>query len=310
MGMHMISIDILPLAFVISLALLLGLIIGSFLSVVIIRLPNNLFFSQNDFVKSLFKNDKDGEITKAINQRIDIALPYNDSIALFSAKRSVCRDCQKQLLWFDNIPVVSYLLNKGRCRFCQKCISSIYIVIELITAFLFMAVALVCYWQQLSLWVLLSFWLFTSALIALTFIDAKHKILPDEITLPFVWLGLLLNIFSTYSSLELSVIGAILGYLSLWILFQVHYFFTKREGLGFGDFKLTAMIGAWLGAYSLSYVMLIASFLGLLFYLTATLLNKYHNANLSLDKEIPFGPFLSIAGFLIGLYTLSNLTPL
>jgi len=229
---------------------LLGLMVGSFLNVVIYRLPISL----------------------------NLALP-----------RSFCPQCHQPIRSFDNIPILSYLLLLGRCRHCQKKISLRYPLIEIFTCFLSIIIVLHFNFSAATLPALLITW----ALIVLALIDLEHTILPDNITLPFLWLGLFLSIFSIFQNSESCILGAILGYLILWSIFWTFKILTGKEGLGYGDFKLLAMLGAWLGWQALPFIILISSAIGSLigFYL---IIFRGKNRNYA----IPFGPFLAVGGWL------------
>jgi len=189
----------------------------------------------------------------------------------------------------DNIPIVSYLFLGGKCRGCQARISIRYPIIEALTGFLS---GIVAYHFGFD-WSCAGALLLTWALIALTFIDVDHQLLPDSITLPLLWLGISFNLLGRYTSLEASVIGAIAGYLSLWSVYQVFKLVTGKEGMGFGDFKLLAALGAWLGWSMLPSIILLSSLVGAIIGISLMLFRRHQS-----DIPIPFGPYLAAAGWI------------
>lgn len=248
-----------------------GLCIGSFLNVVIVRLP-------------------------ALVER-ELALDKQTPLPNLIRPGSHCPNCKSSIRWFDNIPLVSYLLLKGNCRNCGCKISSRYFWVELLCGLLFVFCAVRFGSSTQLLWALV----LTSFLIVLTFIDLDTWLLPDSITLPGIGLGIICNFFNIFVSLQNALIGAIVGYLILWSIYQIHHRITGREGMGYGDFKLLAMLGAWLGWQSLPIIMLISSLAGLFIFIVLKIL-----INFDYTKPIPFGPFLAIAGW-IYLINQSNL---
>ena len=203
--------------------------------------------------------------------------------------RSRCGNCGHAISAIENIPVLSYLVLLGKCAECKTPISIQYPMVELFTAL----ASLVVGWHfGVSLQALAAL-LFTWCLIAASGIDIGHKILPDNITLPLLWLGLLLGLFNVFVDLETSVIGAICGYLSLWSVFIVFKLITGKEGMGHGDFKLLAMLGAWTGWKMLFVIVLTSSLVGTVVGITMILLKKTDRAT-----QIPFGPYLAAAGWL------------
>ena len=189
----------------------------------------------------------------------------------------------------DNIPIVSYLFLGGKCRGCQARISIRYPIIEALTGFLS---GIVAYHFGFD-WSCAGALLLTWALIALTFIDVDHQLLPDSITLPLLWLGISFNLLGRYTSLEASVIGAIAGYLSLWSVYQVFKLVTGKEGMGFGDFKLLAALGAWLGWSMLPSIILLSSLVCAIIGISLMLFRRHQS-----DIPIPFGPYLAAAGWI------------
>ncbi len=261
--------DAVILAFV---AALLGLIVGSFLNVVIHRLP---IIMEQGWRRECAAMD-DAVIAPAAT--FNLAVP-----------NSRCPHCGHAISVRDNIPVLSYLLLRGRCRNCQTAISLRYPLVEILTALL-TVVALLHFgpgWQG-ALAVLL-----TWSLIALSCIDFDTQLLPDSITLPMLWLGLLLSLFGIFTDSKSSIIGAAVGYLSLWSIYHLFRLLTGKEGMGYGDFKLFAMLGAWLGWQSLPLIILLSSAVGAVIGVGLILL-RGRDRNI----PIPFGPYLAIAGWI------------
>ncbi|MDA8534133.1 A24 family peptidase [Pseudomonadales bacterium] len=256
-----------------SIDLTFGLLIGSFLNVVITRLP--LMLEQ--------QWQQEAHFVLALEPAEPASMPLS-----LSRPRSRCPNCLTQISAHHNIPVLSYLFLRGRCNHCAERISPEYPLVELAagaaTVFLiqhfgFTANAgLAC--------------LFTYALITLAMIDFRTTLLPDSITLSFLWLGILANLNDGFTDLTSAVIGAMAGYLSLWLVYWGFKLATGKDGMGFGDFKLFAMLGAWLGWQLLPIVILLSSFTGALIGLTLIALGR------SKDHPIPFGPYLAIAGWL------------
>lgn len=284
------QINLLPIEAIITIAFILGLCIGSFLNVVIIRLPAQLMSDEESVLKEVANEYNYDLIRRNIN--IDNEVQENQSdIPSFLSSRSQCISCKKLIKWYDNIPMLSYLLLKGQCRYCKASISIQYFIVEWLTGLLF-ALAAYTLFKTNADWVsyILSFTLI-SVFIALACIDFAHKLLPDQLTLPLVWLGLIANTNQLFTTTEHSIWGACIGYLAFWSLYKVHFFMTKREGMGYGDFKLTAAIGAWFGVFSLPYIMLCASISGIFYYIYKKIFVK-NNESDHQSKEIPFGPFL------------------
>ncbi|MEX0915901.1 MAG: A24 family peptidase [Wenzhouxiangellaceae bacterium] len=257
-----------------TLVVVLGLLVGSFLNVVILRFPAALIHDWKCQCRELL--GLDGEPGAA---------PAN-----IASGRSRCPACEHSIAWYDNIPVVSWLVLRGRCRNCAAAISVRYPVIELVTAIL----SVVVLWRLGPTGAGLAGLVLTWALIAAAGIDLDHKLLPDQITLPLLWLGLLLNLFGTFTDLQSAVIGAIAGYLALWLVFHLFRLVTGKEGMGYGDFKLLAAIGGWFGWQVLPTVILLASGVGAVLGLALIALRR-------MGREVPiaFGPFLAAAGWLV-----------
>jgi leader peptidase (prepilin peptidase)/N-methyltransferase len=264
---------------------LLGLFIGSFLNVVVLRLPVVLDRRWRRQCEELTSNASTPDASaKAATeaQRFDLMVP-----------RSRCPHCGHPIGAFENIPIVSYLWLRGRCSACGKRISPRYPLVEALTAVLSAFVAWHFGFTVAAVGALLLTW----ALIALTFIDFDHQLLPDDLTLPLLWLGLLINVAGVFAPLSSAVIGAAAGYLSLWLVYHGFRLLTGKEGMGYGDFKLFAVLGAWLGWQQLPLIILAASFVGAITGLVFILI-------FGRDRHlpIPFGPFLCVAGWIAMLW--------
>ncbi|MDM8569682.1 A24 family peptidase [Thiotrichales bacterium HSG1] len=258
---------------VIVAAAIIGLTVGSFLNVVIYRLPIMVEQGWRRDCAELL------EISSNANtERFDLILPP-----------SRCPNCSHAITVLENIPIISYILLRGRCSACQHKISIRYPIIEFVSMLLSAIVA----WKFGYGWPLLGALLLTWALLAASIIDLDHYLLPDHIVLPLLWLGILFNLFNVYVELELSVIGAMFGYLSLWSVYWVFKLFTGKEGMGYGDFKLLAALGAWLGWLALPGIIFLSSLVGAVIGVSLVMLKVQ-----SQDKPIPFGPFLATAGWL------------
>jgi leader peptidase (prepilin peptidase)/N-methyltransferase len=210
--------------------------------------------------------------------------PFN-----LSFPRSRCPHCNTTIRAYQNIPVFSYLFLKGRCAHCKTAISPRYPIIEAFTAITSAMVAWHFGYTPETFFALLLTW----SLIALSGIDIDHQLLPDSITLPMLWLGLLLSLFTIYTGSHASIVGAIAGYLSLWTVYQIFKLLTGKEGMGFGDFKLLALFGAWLGWQYLPLILILSSLVGAVVGTTMIFLVK-RDRNL----PIPFGPYLAAAGWI------------
>jgi leader peptidase (prepilin peptidase) / N-methyltransferase len=259
----------LPPLFVL-VAVLLGLLVGSFLNVVIHRLP--LMMQREWKAQCAWLDGKEYSDTAAYN----LVVP-----------RSACPSCQHPIAWYENIPVLSWLVLKGRCSDCGTSISKRYPLVELLTGALFGYAA----WRWGVSMQTLFVWGLLASLVALSFIDLDTQMLPDGITLPLVWVGLLVNMNGVFCSLEQAVIGAVAGYLVLWSIYHLFKLLTGKEGMGFGDFKLLAALGAWLGWTMLLPIVLAASFAGAIFGIAMILFAGHDRA-----KPMPFGPWLALGG--------------
>jgi len=273
----------------------LGLFVGSFLNVVIHRLPMMMELSWKQSLTEFQRQQRweaegidlnDPEAFAAAMERDP--LPEPDKFNL-SVPRSRCPNCGNLITWWQNVPVLSYVLLRGRCGGCKTPISARYPTIELITMVLSLFVA----WHfgpspQAVVGIL-----FTWALVALTMIDFDHQLLPDSITLPLMWFGLIVNLGNVFTDIQSAVIGAALGYLILWGVFHLFKFITGKEGMGYGDFKLLAAIGALLGWQVLPMVILLSSLVGAVVGITIIVVSG-RNKNI----PIPFGPYLAAAGWI------------
>lgn len=272
----------LPVWLVLSLIGLFSLLVGSFLNVVIYRLP---VIHQRRWAQ---------DARDTLQELEQLSLPPAPAQGRFnlSVPRSACRHCGHVLRWYENIPVCSYLALRGRCSACATPISPRYPLVELLTAALSVWVA-----SQSSFgWPLAFGLLLTWLLIAMSFIDLDHYLLLDDLTYSLLWTGLLLSVLGGPISPSSAILGALCGYLSLWSLAALFKLLTGKDGMGGGDFKLLAALGAWLGASQLPLVVLLASLSGLAIVLVASLLQR------RLVRQIPFGPSLALAGFLCWLY--------
>jgi len=252
-----------------------GLIIGSFLNVVILRLPEQL--------KNSWRRESEDFLGLA--QESDEA---QESLSL-SKPASRCPGCGVPIKPWHNIPVISYLLLRGKCSACSTPISIQYPLVELLSG---VATAFIVYQFGLSLTAAYCL-MFTWVLIALTGIDFREQLLPDQITLPLLWLGLFANLSGTFVPLNEAVIGALAGYLSLWSVFWLFKLITGKEGMGYGDFKLLAALGAWMGWQMLPLIIILSTFVGALVGILGLLMKTR-------EKQVPmaFGPFLAMAGWI------------
>ncbi len=250
---------------------ILGAVIGSFLNVVILRYP------------MLLKNQWRREAQMYLQLSVD---PAVDNLLL---PRSYCINCKKTLRVHHLIPVVSYFFLRGRCAYCGKKISKLYPAVELLTALLFVLV-MIKYGLSLAT---IGALILTSILVALFFIDSRTFLLPDTITIPTLWLGLLFNVREIFVSPGQSILAAILGYVLLWVIAKLFKAIRKKEGLGYGDFKMLAMVGAWLGVAAMFNTLLLAVIFSLASALVLLLWGK-----ITMKHPIPLGPCIALAGWL------------
>lgn len=254
----------------ITISVILGLLVGSFLNVVIYRMPKIMEREWHNNCLEL--------------QGMEIPEQPKFSI---SKPRSACPHCGHQITALENIPVISYLFLQGKCSSCKAKISPRYPLIEALTGLLIGLVSWKFGYSSLTLFA----WVFTFALITLTFIDFDTQLLPDDITLPLLWLGLFVNLNTGFATLKSAVIGAIAGYLILWSIYWVFKLVTGKEGMGYGDFKLLAAIGAWFGWQLLPAVILLSSIVGVIIGVGLIIYAKRGR-----EVPMPFGPFLALGG--------------
>ncbi|HZH43446.1 MAG TPA: A24 family peptidase [Lysobacter sp.] len=252
----------------------LGLLVGSFLNVVILRLPPRLEWQ--------WKRD-----AREVLEQPDVYDPPPPGIVV---ERSHCPQCKRVLRWYENIPVLSYALQRGRCRGCGTHISMQYPLVELLTMALFVC----CVWRFGFGWQGFGAMVFTGFLIAASGIDFRTQYLPDSLTLPLMWLGLVGAADNLYMPVKPALLGAMLGYLSLWSVWWLFKQLTGKEGMGHGDFKLLAAIGAWVGLKGILPTLLLSSLVG-------AIVGSVWLAMKGRDRQtpIPFGPYLAVAGWLV-----------
>lgn len=260
-------------ALYIGVITLLGLMVGSFLNVVIHRLPRMM-------------EQEWREQCSAINEDVPaaVAAPYN-----LVVPRSACPACGHMIAAWENIPVISWLILRGRCAHCKTPISPRYPIVEAITGIISGFVA----WHFGFGLTALAALVFTWALIALTFIDFDTQLLPDSITQPLIWLGLLFNLNGFFTGIDAALVGAVAGYMTLWCVYWLFKLVTKKEGMGYGDFKLLAAIGAWLGWQILPLVILLSSIVGAVIGISLILFAGHGR-----QIPIPFGPYLAGGGLI------------
>jgi len=256
-----------------SIALgVLGLLVGSFLNVVIHRLPK------------IMEQQWERECAEFRGEEIPKYKPYS-----LAFPGSHCPSCDEEITALQNIPVLSYLFLRGRCANCKVAIPIRYPLIELLTG----VVWVLC---GLSFGVsnaLAASMLLTAVLISLTAIDLDHQLLPDSLTLPLLWIGLLINIDGTFVGLESAVLGAVFGYLSLWSVYWLFKIITGKEGMGYGDFKLLAALGAWFGLAAIPTIILLSSLVGAVLGILLIVTGRQNR-----ETPMPFGPFLAGAGLI------------
>jgi len=260
-----------PTLFAATVALL-SLTIGSFLNVVIHRMPK------------MMERQWRAEVAEANGQTVPDEPSYN-----LMLPRSQCPACGHAITAMENIPVISYLVLRGKCAGCSAPISPRYPLVELFTAGVSGLVA----WHFGFGWTTAAALLFVWAMIALAFIDLDTFFLPDDITLPLLWAGLLVNMGGVFVDLQTAVIGAVAGYLSLWLVYWGFKLATGKEGMGYGDFKLLAAIGAWLGWKMLPVVIMLSSLVGAIIGISLIALARHERS-----RPIPFGPYLVLAGLI------------
>ena len=261
------------------LLIVVGLVIGSFLNVVIARLPVML----------------DRQWSRAARQQLDMlgseeskGTDRTDPPLNLFVPRSHCRDCGQQIRVIENIPMLSWLVLRGRCSHCGAAIGIRYPLVEAATALAALAVVAIFGWT----WLALAAVGYSCIMIALAGIDFETHLLPDQLTLPLLWAGLVVNTIGGFVEPAEAIIGAAGGYLFLWLVYWIFKWITRREGMGYGDFKLFAAVGAWLGWTALPLVVLFAAAAGLAYGLLGILRGQSTR-----HQPIPFGPFLAVAGW-------------
>jgi leader peptidase (prepilin peptidase)/N-methyltransferase len=262
--------------FFVGTAAVIGLMVGSFLNVVIHRLPKMMEADwKQQCIEFLHPEQAEKE---AARPRYNLVAP-----------RSGCPKCGHKISALENIPVLSYAFLRGKCAGCGTKISIRYPIVEAMTGLLTAFTA----WHFGVTWAALFAIIFLWALIALTFIDADTTLLPDDITLPLLWLGLIVNLFGIFAPISSAIVGAVAGYLSLWLVYWGFKLITGKEGMGYGDFKLLAAIGAWLGWQFLPLVILLSALVGAVIGIVGIVLRGREQG-----AKLPFGPYLSAAGFI------------
>ncbi len=260
--------------------LMLGLTIGSFINVVVYRVPKMLFFSW--FIQCYEFLNLQPKFKKIPDLGLNLFLP-----------NSHCPKCKQKIRLIDNIPVISYCFLRGKCRACKQNISIKYPIVEMITAACSVVVS-----YKFGMNLELSFaLLITWVLILQAGIDHQESLIPDEITLPILWFGLIINSCNVFVNLQEAVIGAVVGYLVFWVVYWLFKIITGKDGIGQGDFKLIAMLGAWFGYKALPLIILLSTTMGSLVGGMLILLKK-----LDKNSPMPFGPYLAMAGWIAMLW--------
>lgn len=273
---------------IIIIGSLFGLIIGSFISMLSWRLPRLLMAQYTHDIaqetgSSVSENSPAGNESSTIDYN-----PEQSILSQLSIGGSKCPHCKTRLKWYQLFPLFSWLFSRGKCLHCKHPISTRYPLIELFTA----VSTVVILWQFELSPIGIAALIFNYTLITISVIDFEHHLILDVINYPFLWLGLLINTQGWFASLEEAVWGAAIGYLLLWLVFHGFKFITGKEGMGFGDFKMLAALGAWFGALALAQIILIAAVASILAGVIGTLLKRH-----SYEQPLAFGPFLAIGGW-------------
>ncbi len=247
-----------------------ALCVGSFLNVVIHRVPR------------MMELEWEREIAEAQDNTLEQPT-YN-----LSVPASHCPGCEHKIRWYENIPLLSYLFLRGRCSQCKNSISIRYPLVELSTALIATYGVHHYGFNEVGL----SFAVLTFILVSLVMIDFDHQLLPDNLTLPLLWIGLLVNSYSVFTTLHLAVFGAVAGYLSLWLVYQGFKLATGKEGMGYGDFKLLAALGAWAGIDQLPVIIFLSALIAAALGILMMALGRHTR-----EQPMPFGPFLAVAGW-------------
>lgn len=270
------------LALFVALAIIIGLLVGSFLNVVIYRLPVMFKREWRQDCCTYLKENYHAKIQ--LETEKEPAEPFN-----LVKPDSTCPNCGHQIRAWENIPIISYIFLKAKCSNCQTPISFRYPFIELLSAVLSAA----CAWHFGFSVAGISAIFLSWALITLAWIDYDTQYLPDQIIFPFLWLGLILNLNNTFTDINSAIIGAVAGYLALWSVHHVFKLVTKKEGMGYGDFKLLALFGAWLGWQYLPQIIILSSLVGSIIGISLIIFKNHQR-----QTPIPFGPYLAIAGWI------------
>jgi leader peptidase (prepilin peptidase)/N-methyltransferase len=265
----------LPLWAWITVAAVLGLLVGSFLNVVILRLPERMMAMWREEARDVLEIGEE-----------DCSAPLPPGIV---REPSHCPHCKHRLSALDNIPLFGWLFLRGRCRYCQAPISIQYPLVELLGGVLSAAVV----WKFGPTWPAVAGLVFTWMLIALAGIDFRTQYLPDQINYPLLWIGLLLSTLPMFVHPAAAIVGATIGYLSLWSVYWLFKLATGKEGMGYGDFKLLAALGAWMGPVALLPIVLLSSLVGAVIGGTLIVLRRHQK-----DVPMPFGPFIAMAGWI------------
>lgn len=263
-------------------AFFLGACIGSFLNVVIYRLPIMMEREFKENCEDYFDCKVEEQLAKGVEEKFNLIKPA-----------SRCPHCGHKIRAWENIPLISYLFMRGKCTECKASISFQYPFVELLTGTLALVLAL-----QLGVsWQFVAGLTLTAGLVAMSGIDIKLQLLPDSLTLPLLWLGLLISLDKLFISPEQAIIGAALGYLALWTVYHIFKLATGKEGMGYGDFKLLALLGAWMGASMLPLIIILSALAGSIIGLGLIVFQGRDKA-----KPLPFGPYLAIAGWIAFLW--------
>ncbi len=257
---------------------ILGLISGSLINVIICRLPIMLI-RDNQFISNELTNN----FIDSLPTKFNLFVP-----------RSMCYKCLQPIAWYHNIPILSFVLLRGKCYFCHSVIAIRYVLIELLTALLFILLG----YTLDNYFLILSSMLLITIIIPIIVIDYKYLLLPDELTLLLLWCGILININGNFGvSLKMAILGAVVAYLFLRIIYHIFKIMTNKDAMGFGDFKLFAALCAWFGLQAFIPILFLSSFLGICYYLFIYL---FYSANK--NTQIPFGSCLGVSGILITFY--------
>ncbi|MBB1325708.1 prepilin peptidase [Pseudoalteromonas sp. SR45-1] len=267
---------------------LVSLCVGSFLNVVIYRLPLMMQREWQSECRILLEDELENKTVSNATDNIENGKPFN-----LIKPNSTCPKCKTAIKPWQNIPIISWLILKGKCASCSNPISARYPAVELITALLSLTVAYSFGATEQALLYIFVTWI----LVALTFIDIDHMLLPDQLTLPLVWLALIASVMGYTITPTDAIIGAACGYLSLWSVFWLFKLLTGKEGMGYGDFKLLAVFGALLGWQSLLTIILLSSIVGAIIGIALLSIQGKDKAT-----PIPFGPYLAIAGWITMLW--------